>query len=264
MPLKWYHSMECPFNNRLWCKDKQWALQICINRIPSKTKQIKVLIRSHLIQTRMQIYTLNLKLTKNIKQKDADTLILTKRVLLVQDVTLLMVMQNLEIQMIPSNRICSISLLKVKIRIKVKCLLKMIVAVLEEEATLEEISKTIHNLDSTLTISSIQEILNKKMNLEEILIRKIISNNLIKTHPIPNSKQWDADISTCMVLATMGINVHMLMETKISETETRWTCLLNHSSHSMINSKTQQSTNTSNLKCQSLKINLFLNSIKKL
>jgi hypothetical protein len=102
------------------------------------------------------------------------------------------------------------------------------------------------------------------MNLEEILIRKIILNNLIKTHPIPNSKQWDADILTCTVHATMGINVHMLMETKISETETRWTCLLNHSSHSMINSKTQQSTNTSNLKCQSLKINLFLNSIKKL
>ena len=65
----------------------------------------------------------------------------------------------------------------------------MIVAVLEEEATLEEISKTIHNLALTLTISSIQEILNKKMNLEEILIRKIILNNLIKTHPIPNSKQ---------------------------------------------------------------------------
>jgi len=65
----------------------------------------------------------------------------------------------------------------------------MIVAVLEEEATLEGISKTIHNLASTLTISSIQEILNKKMNLEEILIRKIILNNLIKTHPIPNSKQ---------------------------------------------------------------------------
>jgi len=137
----------------------------------------------------MQIFTQNLKLTKNIKQKDADTLILTKRVLLVQDVTLLMVMQNLEIQMIPSNRICSISQLKVKIRIKVICPSKMIVVGLEEEATLGEISKTIHKLATTLITNLNQEILSKRMNSEGILIRKIILNNLIKTHLIPNSKQ---------------------------------------------------------------------------
>ena len=137
----------------------------------------------------MQIYIQSLKLTKNIKQKDADTLILIRHAPSVQDVTLLMVMKNLEIQMIPSNRICSILLLIVKIRIKVICPSKMIVEVLEEEATLEEISKTIHKLATTLITNINQEILSKRMNLEGILIRKIILNNLIKTHLIPNSKQ---------------------------------------------------------------------------
>lgn len=137
----------------------------------------------------MQIYIQSLKLTKNIRQKDADTLILIRHVPSVQDVTLLMVMKNLEIQMIPSNRICSILLLKVKIRIKVICPSKMIVEVLEEEVTSGEISKTIHKLATTLITNLNQEILSKRMNSEGILIRKIILNNLIKTHLIPNLKQ---------------------------------------------------------------------------
>jgi hypothetical protein len=98
-------------------------------------------------------------------------------------------MKNLEIQMILSNKICSILLLKVKIRIKVICPSKMIVVDLEEEATLEEISKTIRKLATTLITNINQEILSKRMNLGGILIRKIILNNLIKTHLIPNSKQ---------------------------------------------------------------------------
>lgn len=189
MVLKWHHNMDCQFNSKLWCKDNPWSLQIIINIILSKTNRTpRPLTQSHLIKTRMQIYIQSLKLTKNIKQKDADTLIPIKLVSLDQDVTLHMGMKNLEILMIPSNRICSILLSEVKIRIILKCPLEMIEVILEEEV-LEEISRTTTKHASTLTTNLNQEILSKKMTLEEILIRKIILNKIIKTHLILNSKQ---------------------------------------------------------------------------
>lgn len=140
-------------------------------KILSKTKQIWPLIRSHLIKIRMQIYIQNLRLTKNIKQRDADTLILINRVSLVPNVILLMAMKNLENQMTPSNRICSILLSKVKIKI-LKCHLKIIEAILEGEAE-EEIFRTTQKLAST-TITHLNKEIFNKMNLEGIFNRKII------------------------------------------------------------------------------------------
>ena len=140
-------------------------------KILSKTKQIWPLIRSHLIKIRMQIYIQNLRLTKNIKQRDADTLILINRVSLVPNAILLMAMKNLENQMTPSNRICSILLSKVKIKI-LKCHLKIIEAILEGEAE-EEIFRTTQKLAST-TITHINKEIFNKMNLEGIFNRKTI------------------------------------------------------------------------------------------
>jgi hypothetical protein len=211
----------------------------------------------------MQTYIQSLKLTKNIKRKDVDTLIHKKYVLLVQDAISLMEMKNLEIQMIQFNRICSILLSKAKIKIILKCPLKMIEVILEEEVQ-EEISRTTPKTASTLTTNLNQETLNKKMILEVILIKKIILNKIIKTHLIQNSKQLDADILTCMVLVTTGINAHTLTETMILGVVIRLTCSINHSSLPITSTKTQQSINICNLKCQYHKTYPSLNSIKKL
>ena len=167
MAFKWCPSMDFQFNSKLWCKVSQWIPLTLFIQINSK--QIQCLLdQNHSIKARAQIFSPNRKLTKNIKQKDADTSMLISLASSVWNVTLLTEMKNLENQMILSIRMYWTLPRKIRIKIILSNLLTITEETLEEEEEiLEEIFKIIWLKQEVIMIINLKaEIIKTRMNFK--------------------------------------------------------------------------------------------------